>query len=150
MTEQCQFATGNRGSSDDVRNAVPHPEPGSCSRSLDVKNLDGERDLAVLAGPRTMILRLTPSTGCPLDIACACNTGCHPDVPYSSDAALIISAYVPGPVASRCLCPGRAFLACGLRVRHRVDLGLRAALPKRRGHACSDGTDGTGPVAGRL
>src|SRR5688500_15815863 len=33
----------------------------------------------VPAGPRTMILRLTPSPRCPLDIACACSTGCRPD-----------------------------------------------------------------------
>src|SRR5215217_6288279 len=97
-----------------------------------------------------MILRLTPPPGAPSTLRAHAVLDVALTVPNSSDAALIISAYVPGPVASRCLCPGRAFLACGLRVRHRVDLGLRAALPKRRGHACSDGTDGTGPVAGRL
>jgi hypothetical protein len=101
------------------------PQPGSRSRSLDVKNLDGERDSAGTGLSRTMILRLTTSPVPPrqcvrivLDVALT--------VPYAPDAALIISAYVPDPVASRCFCPERAFLAFGLRVRDRVDLGLRA------------------------
>jgi hypothetical protein len=61
-----------------------------------------------------MILRLTPSpvplwtlrAHLVLDVAMT--------VPYASDAALLVSACVPGPVASRCLCleDHSAILSC--------------------------------------
>jgi hypothetical protein len=102
------------------------PQPGSRSRSLDVKNLDGERDLAGTGRSTDNDFASDPSPVPPSTLRAHAVLDVALTVPYAEDAALIISAYVPGPVASRCLCPGRAFLAFGLRVRHRVDLGLRA------------------------
>src|SRR5688500_11769051 len=88
------------------------PEPGSRSRSLDVKNLDGER-FGGYWPVQDNDFASDPPPGAPSTLRAHAVLDVALTVPNAPDAALIISAYVPGPVASRCLCPGRAFLAFG-------------------------------------
>jgi hypothetical protein len=109
-----------------------------------------EREIwRVLAGPRTMILRLTPPPGTPSTLRAHAVLDVALTVPYASDAALIISAYA----WSGCLevpLPWKS-IPCIRAASSAIELILGfGPYRMRRGHACSDGTDGTGPVAGRL
>jgi hypothetical protein len=126
------------------------PQPGSRSRSLMSRILMEREIWRVLGGPNNDFASdpLPPMPPSTLRAHAVLDVALH--VPYAPDAALIISAYVPGPVASRCLGPGRAFLAFGLRVRHRVDLGLRALPNAERACVFRRHRWHTGPVAGRL